>query len=534
MSIASIVWSPPSMTPTSPQQTHRITTTSQKGLRPSSSSPPSATFPTSHHRTHLPPVSSIMASPTFQSSKSHNFPSGHSQAPPSPTFSTAGHSNRMEMLSENEHQNKKRRLLSPPIAIAHNTSPSISNSPSSSTTTNSLHHLARAASQFRTSVIVAEPEEYTDLDAVMDETHRGPEFAHGQLPIPRRTASGSSPETPAHQASPNSTRAPPSMGILSSASTSPSLSHVSSVPAGVSSDIMQQWKTPTGHRRGITVKEMLPLEAPTQPRRRSSISANGSTSRPGSSQGMPTTRSPAPTYAYPEQSIDVPRPSKRPRTSSSFADSQSASPAHSSALSLDGEMNDRDSEHGRSPAIANATVSHSSTSHLSRRAPPPRINSQSSMMATELSPEPMNSPSPEDPLAVKRRQNTIAARRSRQRKLEHVRSLEKQVEMLTKERDDLKSRVNRLEDRVGFLKEIVGGGTSAGAGAAAAAAAVNLSPRAPPRSSLGGRNKRASNSWDDDADELYDDRDEYHHAQQHQPQYHHQHQREEEDYEEEY
>lgn len=106
--------------------------------------------------------------------------------------------------------------------------------------------------------------------------------------------------------------------------------------------------------------------------------------------------------------------------------------------------------------------------------------------------------------------------------------------MLTKERDDLKSRVNRLEDRVGFLKEIVGGGAGAGAGAAAAAAAVTLSPRAPPRTSLANRNKRASNAWDDDADELYDDRDDYHHAQQHQSQYHHQHQREEEDYEEEY
>ncbi|KAF8305197.1 hypothetical protein DL93DRAFT_2033401, partial [Clavulina sp. PMI_390] len=56
---------------------------------------------------------------------------------------------------------------------------------------------------------------------------------------------------------------------------------------------------------------------------------------------------------------------------------------------------------------------------------------------------------------VKRRQNTIAARRSRQRKLEHVRALEGQVDVLTRERDDLRARVSQLEDRVAFLKEIV-------------------------------------------------------------------------------
>lgn len=76
---------------------------------------------------------------------------------------------------------------------------------------------------------------------------------------------------------------------------------------------------------------------------------------------------------------------------------------------------------------------------------------------------------------------------------------------LTRERDDLRSRVARLEDRVTFLKEIVAGG---GNGGATNVAAMASSPRAPSRSitrQVSG--KRATvTSWDDHGgDELYDD-----------------------------
>lgn len=62
-----------------------------------------------------------------------------------------------------------------------------------------------------------------------------------------------------------------------------------------------------------------------------------------------------------------------------------------------------------------------------------------------------------DPLALKRRQNTVAARRSRQRKLEHVRALEAEVVQLRGERDALRERCGVLEERVGFLRGMVVG-----------------------------------------------------------------------------
>jgi len=135
-------------------------------------------------------------------------------------------------------------------------------------------------------------------------------------------------------------------------------------------------------------------------------------------------------------------------------------------------------------------------------APPHMLRNNGNNGKRELSgsPDPSGDTSlTEDPLALKRRQNTIAARRSRQRKLEHVRSLEKQVDNLTRERDELRSRVARLEDRVAFLKEIVagGGGNSA---------VVATSPRAMSRSTRQLSGKRAATmQWDDhnDVDELY-------------------------------
>ncbi|KAF8321069.1 uncharacterized protein EI90DRAFT_3020335 [Cantharellus anzutake] len=71
-------------------------------------------------------------------------------------------------------------------------------------------------------------------------------------------------------------------------------------------------------------------------------------------------------------------------------------------------------------------------------------------------------PAADSPEARKRRLNTIAARRSRQRKLEYVRSLEAQVAELQKERDELRARCRRGEEKVQWLKEMLMDGRGAG------------------------------------------------------------------------
>ncbi|KAF9504311.1 hypothetical protein BS47DRAFT_1249877, partial [Hydnum rufescens UP504] len=55
----------------------------------------------------------------------------------------------------------------------------------------------------------------------------------------------------------------------------------------------------------------------------------------------------------------------------------------------------------------------------------------------------------------KRRQNTIAARRSRQRKLQYVRDLESRVQSLAAERDALITKIEKLEERNEIFKELL-------------------------------------------------------------------------------
>lgn len=57
-------------------------------------------------------------------------------------------------------------------------------------------------------------------------------------------------------------------------------------------------------------------------------------------------------------------------------------------------------------------------------------------------------PNTQDAIEVKRRQNTLAARRSRQRKLEHVRELEDTVERITQDRDMWMSRAYNAEEKL--------------------------------------------------------------------------------------
>lgn len=464
----------------------------------------SSSFPTSHNRTHLPPLSALMAaSPYSTSNGRHSIRSALRQQPLIAGSSQAAPNSLSDpSLSDvqTEHHPKRRRTLSPPNS--HTTPPSSSSYPSqvhpypAPTYGQSYNHPGR-------SMMTTEADSESTTDP-RDEMTGGRLHT---LPLPRRGSSGSSPA-----AGPNnpgiSARAPPSMSIVSSTSSvviqGPSATMSTDSTAGPS----KQWKTPTGHRRGITVREMLPLEAPTQLRKRGTPSTGGAGSRPGSSSGPPT-QSPPNFYSndHTEDQAFAPsstgRPAKRRRRSVSVADS--VSPAQSSNLSLELEAE----EYG-SPAMS---TSHSAPSNTTQHQP--TSSSQSGLRASSVKssaggpdPAPGELSNGEDPLALKRRQNTIAARRSRQRKLEHVRALEDQVSGLTRERDELRSRVARLEDRVTFLKEIVAGGGTGGAGSNITSMVV--SPRVPsiPVARQVSGKRVSTTSWDDNhGEELHDDDD---------------------------
>lgn len=60
---------------------------------------------------------------------------------------------------------------------------------------------------------------------------------------------------------------------------------------------------------------------------------------------------------------------------------------------------------------------------------------------------------------LKRQRNTIAARKYRQRKIERVEQLEKALEEMARERDELKLRLASKEAETELLKSMMGRGT---------------------------------------------------------------------------
>ena len=70
-------------------------------------------------------------------------------------------------------------------------------------------------------------------------------------------------------------------------------------------------------------------------------------------------------------------------------------------------------------------------------------------------PQVSTQPPQADTVLLKRRQNTIASRKFRQRKLKYVESLEQQVEELTRETNELKRAAASLEERVFLLREMI-------------------------------------------------------------------------------
>ena len=187
------------------------------------------------------------------------------------------------------------------------------------------------------------------------------------------------------------------------------------------------WKNATGHRRGIVVDDMTPIEAPTHYRR-----PPKSIARPESSASSPKIRGSSrhdSTPAVPPASsaqIPLPAASSPPQVDSHYQRSH--------------RLNEDDSDEGEV------------------RGDSAESDEQKYLITTEDGDVVSVADSPE---ARKRRQNTIAARRSRQRKLEYVRTLEIQVAELEKERDELKARSEKAEEKVQWLKEMLMDGRSA-------------------------------------------------------------------------
>ncbi|KFH45641.1 hypothetical protein ACRE_035260 [Hapsidospora chrysogenum ATCC 11550] len=103
------------------------------------------------------------------------------------------------------------------------------------------------------------------------------------------------------------------------------------------------------------------------------------------------------------------------------------------------------------PAII-APSSTTSPSASSERSP---SSPTSSSTSTKRPSTDDNRAGDQDDASVKRQRNTMAARRYRQRRLDRLADLERQLAEVTSERDDLRVKLARREAEVGALKEVL-------------------------------------------------------------------------------
>jgi hypothetical protein len=148
---------------------------------------------------------------------------------------------------------------------------------------------------------------------------------------------------------------------------------------------------PTGHRRHITSQALLPVQAPTQPRQYRTPSA--------------TSRKEIPAFVHTF--------AKRTREEAGIS----------------GEEDDP----GR----------------ISQDRSTPRKSEERQLVWPVAEEEPLDL---EDAIARKRRKNTEAARRTRHRKLDHVRNLEESLERLKEEKEEWVRRALDAEDKLGELE----------------------------------------------------------------------------------
>ncbi|KAG8906459.1 hypothetical protein FRC01_008012 [Tulasnella sp. 417] len=181
---------------------------------------------------------------------------------------------------------------------------------------------------------------------------------------------------------------------------------------------------PTGHRRNITSASLVPLDAPTQIRNYLTPSSTSKKEIPSAFVAR-RNKLKAKEAAISKTSGPGPSTAGRKRTRDEAGGDE-----------VD-QLQDDDTPMGNS---ANAAASPSTT-------PSSPTNTGGGGVTAELASE---SSSLLSAIEAKRRQNTLAARRSRQRKLDYVRNLEELVAALTRERDSWKARAEGAEKILGY------------------------------------------------------------------------------------
>ncbi|KAJ5587089.1 uncharacterized protein N7459_002854 [Penicillium hispanicum] len=127
-----------------------------------------------------------------------------------------------------------------------------------------------------------------------------------------------------------------------------------------------------------------------------------------------------------------------PSTFSSLSDSGSNGPRNLLSNSL-------------APSSANSQDEHSHTSPISQI--PGSVSTSQSSPATSQGDDILGRV--DSSRVEKRRLNTLAARRSRQRRVDRMKSLEDELESVRRERDELRLRVSKLEGETEALKGLV-------------------------------------------------------------------------------
>jgi hypothetical protein len=177
---------------------------------------------------------------------------------------------------------------------------------------------------------------------------------------------------------------------------------------------------PTGHRKNLTPASLLPVEAPTQTRMYKGPSA--------------TSRKEVPAFAIvggtPKAATSVLLPAG---TSASAATKKRK-------LSEKKKYADEEDEESEGESDEDEYAGPSSSSNHSKKR---KTASATTTTTTTTDADGTVTLMPVSEIEAKRRQNTLAARRSRHRKLAYVRDLEETVQRLMRENEELRARVER-------------------------------------------------------------------------------------------
>jgi predicted RNase H-like nuclease (RuvC/YqgF family) len=116
-------------------------------------------------------------------------------------------------------------------------------------------------------------------------------------------------------------------------------------------------------------------------------------------------------------------------------------------MAISTNMNSLNDVHFSVPMVKDHSSSGSSSSHQNRLSSPEQSSASKSSKSSPLAPEVSR--------VEKRKANTMAARRYRQKRLDQVSTLESELKDVKTERDDLKVRCARLEGEVETLRALL-------------------------------------------------------------------------------